>query len=166
VTEQPVALNSFNIFGITPSQLAFTGIVLFEGQLVTVGAADAITVTVKSQLDPSVLLQVTMVVPAGNADPDAGVQVTVPHEPLVEGAVYVTVALHWPAAAVCEISPGQESVQMPGLVLTTVMLKLQVVLPEPSVAVQVTGVVPTEKAEPEGGTHPTTAQFPVALGAV
>lgn len=44
------------------------------------------TVTSKLQLSPTEGVQVTVVVPIGKKDPDAGEQVTVPHAPLVVGA--------------------------------------------------------------------------------
>ena len=45
-----------------------------------------VTVTSKLQLSPTEGVQVTVVVPIGKKDPDAGEQVTVPHAPLVDGA--------------------------------------------------------------------------------
>jgi hypothetical protein len=44
------------------------------------------TVTVKLQLGPAVVMQVTVVVPAGKNEPEAGEQVTVPQLPVVLGA--------------------------------------------------------------------------------
>jgi hypothetical protein len=44
------------------------------------------TVTVKEQLGPAVVVQVTVVVPTGKNEPEAGEQVTVPHVPVVVGA--------------------------------------------------------------------------------
>ena len=44
------------------------------------------TVTVNEQLEPDVVLQVTVVVPTGKTEPDAGLHVTVPQAPLVVGA--------------------------------------------------------------------------------
>ena len=44
------------------------------------------TVTLKAQLGPAEVLQVTTVVPFGKNEPVDGVQVTVPHEPDVVGA--------------------------------------------------------------------------------
>lgn len=67
-------------------QSAVTRMVLFDAQVVMVGAAAAMTVTVKSQLGPWLLVQVTGVVPTGNVEPDGGLQVTVPQDPVVEGA--------------------------------------------------------------------------------
>lgn len=45
----------------------------------TVGASLSLTVTVNEQLGPAVVLQVIVVVPIANIEPEAGVQVTVPH---------------------------------------------------------------------------------------
>ena len=44
------------------------------------------TVTVKVQLGPAVVVQVTVVVPFGKNEPEAGLQVTVPQVPVVVGA--------------------------------------------------------------------------------
>ena len=68
------------------SQSEFAVTVLSVAQVVIVGAAEATTVTVKLQLGPWLLLQVTGVVPTLNVDPDAGLQVTVPQLPVVVGA--------------------------------------------------------------------------------
>jgi hypothetical protein len=58
--------------------------VIFEQ--VNVGACVSLTVTVKLQLGPSEVVQVTIVVPTEKNEPEAGVQVTVPHMPVVIGA--------------------------------------------------------------------------------
>ena len=68
------------------SQSAFAVRVLSVAQAVIVGAAGAFTVTVKVQLGPWLLVQVTVVVPPWNVEPDAGLQVTVPQFPLVVGS--------------------------------------------------------------------------------
>jgi hypothetical protein len=52
--------------------------VLFEAQVVIVGGDAGFTVTVKEQLGPWLLEQVTTVAPTGNVEPDAGLQDTVP----------------------------------------------------------------------------------------
>ena len=44
------------------------------------------TVTVNEHEGPEVLVQVTVVVPVENNEPEAGEHVTVPHEPEVVGA--------------------------------------------------------------------------------
>jgi hypothetical protein len=51
-----------------------------------VGASVSLTVTLKEQLGPAVVVQFTGVVPIGKNAPEAGVQVTVPHAPVVVGA--------------------------------------------------------------------------------
>jgi hypothetical protein len=45
-----------------------------------------LTVTVKEQLDPWVAVQLTVVVPTGKNEPDAGEHDTTPHVPVVVGA--------------------------------------------------------------------------------
>jgi hypothetical protein len=61
--------------------------VILLGQLI-VGAAESITVTVKLQNPPPVAeLLLTVVVPIGKNEPEAGVLVTVPHVPKASGAV-------------------------------------------------------------------------------
>jgi hypothetical protein len=134
-----------------------------EAQVVIVGGAAGTTVTVKPQLAPAVLLQVTGVAPTGNMEPDAGEHVTVPQTPLVVGSANVTTALHWPAGAFAVISPGQVREQLP-LVTVTLKLQLTVVLDE-SVPVQLTVVVPRGNDEPAAGLQTTVTQFPVVPGA-
>ena len=58
--------------------------VTFAGQVI-VGGCVSFTVTVKVQEGPAVAVQVTVVVPFGKKEPEAGVQFTVPHEPVVVG---------------------------------------------------------------------------------
>ena len=58
---------------------------MFAGH-VTVGACVSVTVTVNEQLGPAVVVQLTVVVPTGKLDPEAGVHVTVPQLPVVVGA--------------------------------------------------------------------------------
>jgi hypothetical protein len=61
-------------------------VVMFAGH-VTVGGCVSLTVTLNEQLPPPLLdVQVTVVVPLGKKDPDAGLQVTVPQLPLDVGA--------------------------------------------------------------------------------
>lgn len=50
------------------------------------GGAISITVTLKLQPGPPATPHVTVVVPTGNKPPDAGVQVTGPHDPVSVGA--------------------------------------------------------------------------------
>jgi hypothetical protein len=86
VTEQPVVTTSPTRFGMAASQFALTATVLFEAQVVIVGADGEFTVTLNVQLEPWLLLQVTGVVPAWNVEPDAGLHVTVPQGPFVVGS--------------------------------------------------------------------------------
>ncbi len=53
---------------------------------VIVGGCVSLTVTVKVHIAPEVSEHVTVVVPTGKNEPDAGVHVTVPHGPDVVGA--------------------------------------------------------------------------------
>lgn len=63
------------------------GTVMFAGQVIT-GACVSLTVTVKVVKPPPLpLTQLTVVVPFGKVEPDAGVQVTCPQVPLVVGAL-------------------------------------------------------------------------------
>ena len=55
----------------------------------------SLTLTVKVQVGPADEVHVTVVVPTGKNDPDAGEQLIVPQVPLDVGAGYVTTAPHW-----------------------------------------------------------------------
>jgi hypothetical protein len=68
------------------SQFEFAVSVLSVAQVVMVGGVDATTVTVKVQLGPWLLVQVTSVAPDWNVEPDGGSHVTVPQLPLVVAA--------------------------------------------------------------------------------
>jgi hypothetical protein len=123
-------------------------------------------VTVKLQEavlpEVSVAVQVTVVVPSGKVDPDGGLQTTVatPQLSVATGAK-VTTAGH--AALVM----GAGQVIFGGSVSTTVTVKLHVaVLPDVSVAVQRTVVVPLAKIEPEGGTQTTVTPGQLSLAVV
>lgn len=59
--------------------------VMLAGQVIE-GGCVSLTVTVKVQLGPEVVVQVTVVVPFGKNDPEAGEQVMVPQVPVVVGA--------------------------------------------------------------------------------
>ena len=61
------------------------GTVIGAGQFAT-GACVSLTVTVNEHVGPLVVEQLTVVVPTAKNDPDAGVHVTVPHIPVVDGA--------------------------------------------------------------------------------
>ena len=71
---------------MTPSQFESTGTDVFEAQVVITGAAVGTTVTKNSQLGPPLTVHATVVVPAGNVEPDGGLHVTLPQVPLVVGA--------------------------------------------------------------------------------
>ncbi len=58
--------------------------VILEGQVI-VGAWVSLTVTVNVQLGPAVEVAVTVVVPTGKNEPDAGDETTVPQSPVVVG---------------------------------------------------------------------------------
>ena len=111
----------------------------------------------------SVFVQVTVVVPCGNVDPDAGVQTVVAPGQLSEavGAGKVPVALVVSAAPVTVWFAGH--VIVGGWVSLTVTVNVQLV--GPSVAEQVTVVVPTGKNEPDAGEHVTVPQLPLVVGA-
>jgi len=63
--------------GISAWQLALAETVVPAGQ-VTVGGVLSTTLTVNEQLGPAAGVQVTVVVPTGKNEPDAGVHVTGP----------------------------------------------------------------------------------------
>jgi hypothetical protein len=65
-----------------------------------------LTVTVNVQLDPCVVLHVTVVVPTGKKEPEAGEQATAPQVPVVVGAK-LTTAPHWFGSFACVMFAGQ-----------------------------------------------------------
>jgi hypothetical protein len=134
-----------------------------SGQVI-IGGWVSLTVTVKAQLGPAVVEQVTVVTPFWKVEPDSGLQVTVPHIPVVVGAEYVATAVHTPAAASTTTLDGQVIVQG---VTVTVNEQLPV-LALVSVAVQVTVVVPTPKQFPDAGKQLTVGlgQLSLAVGVV
>src|SRR5438132_13533662 len=86
----------------------------------TRGGVLSTTVIVKEQLGPAPVVQVTLVVPTANSDPEAGAQLTVPQVPEVVGEKLTTVP-H--ATAFGEVaankSAGQVIVQTaPGVTVT------------------------------------------------
>jgi hypothetical protein len=118
-------------------------------------------------LAASVAVQVTVVVPSAKVDPEAGAHTTLatPHASVASGVAKPTSAVHCPGAALTGMLLGHV---IDGAVTSaTVTVKVHVAaLPPPSVAVQVTVVVPTGKVEPDAGTHATVAvpQSSVAVG--
>jgi hypothetical protein len=113
----------------------------------------------------SVAVLFTVVVPTGNAEPLEGVLIMVETPQLsVAVTVNVTLLVHWPAAALTVMLAGQT--MLGGWLSLTVTVKLQVlVLPWISVAVLLTVVVPTGKADPLAGllTMLWIAQLSVAV---
>jgi len=94
------------------------GCVMFAGHA-TVGACASLIVTVNVHVpsglfgDPSAAVHVTIVVPTGKVDPDAGTQVTVtgPGQLSVPvGVVYVTSLEHCPPVVGCVMFAGHETV--------------------------------------------------------
>jgi hypothetical protein len=142
---------------------------MLAGQVIE-GGCVSLTVTVNEQVavlpDASVAAQVTVVTPLLNAEPEAGLQLIVaPGQLSLAVAVNMTTAVHTPESVVVVILPGQTAV---GASLSlTVTVNMQVdVLPDASVAVQVTVVVPLANAEPDAGVHDvvTPKQLSIAVG--
>src|ERR1041385_184488 len=123
------------------------------GQPVITGASSSLTVTVNVQVEllaPSVAVQVTVVVPTGKVSPGLWSQFsgTVPAQLSVAvGAVQLTTAPHRALSVSWEMLFGQPLISG-GSSSLTVTVKVQVELLAPSVAVQVTVVVPTGKVSP------------------
>ena len=117
------------------------------------------TVTVNEQLVelPQVSLaeQVTVVVPTGKVLPLGGLQLTNGGglQPPVAELVKNTVAPFGPVATVARFDEQVRTIPLVGGL--TVTVKLQFVLPQGSLAVQVTVVVPIGKVLPLGGLHDT-----------
>ena len=116
----------------------------------------------------SIALHETVVVPFGKTEPEAGVhEVVTPGQLSFAVVVKLTIAVQTPASVDCVILAGQVSVG--GVTSLTVTEKVQeVVLPMPSVAVQVTLVAPFGKAYPGAGLQTvfTVEQLSVAVGGV
>jgi uncharacterized membrane protein YeiB len=74
-------------------------------------AVAGFTVIVNVQDGPVVLFTVTVVVPNGKTLPDAGEDVTVPHEPEVWNGPKLTMAPHCPGSLDTTISSGQVTEQ-------------------------------------------------------
>ena len=122
--------------------------------------------------DESVAVQVTVVVPLLKADPDEGEQATVGagvQLSVAVGGVKVTTAVQTFGSVLFVMFAGQAPI-VGGWLSLTVTVKLQEpVLPEDSVAVQVTVVVPLLKVEPDAGEQTTVGagvQLSVAVGGV
>jgi len=149
-------------------QLAVPAVVKLAGQVIT-GGWVSLTVTVKVQLAIGIV-QVTVVVPFGKNEPDAGEHVAggelLEQFPLTVGAGYVTTAPHWLGSFDLVMFAGH--VMVGGCVLFTVTVNVHVaVLPEESATLQLTVVVPTGKKDPEAGEQPgvpTPGQLSLAVG--
>jgi hypothetical protein len=128
------------------------------------GAWVSLTVTVNEQLGPAVV-QVTVVVPFGKNDPDAGEQATVPQPPPVVVGANVTTAPHWFGSLPLVMFAGQVIVHG----FCTVILNVQLPwLFDVSVTVHVTVVIPTGKHVPDAGVQLTglgpSGQLSLPLG--
>jgi hypothetical protein len=146
------------------------------GQVIT-GRSLSWTATLNEQLaDPALFtaVQVTTVVPTGKAEgelttaPEAVLQVTVGAGLPVTVGENETLALHCPGALGTTMLAGQVMVgAVPAVLELTVTENVHwVALPERSVAVQFTGVVPSGNAVPEAGVQTTVApeQLSAATG--
>jgi hypothetical protein len=129
--------------------------VMFDGTVTTGGVS--VTVIVKLAVPvlvcSSVAEQFTVVVPSGNVEPDAGVQVTgsVPSTTSVALAVNVTAA---PLGLVACVVMFDGTATTGGVVSVTVTVKVPLaVLRAASVAVQVTAVVAIANTLSEAGVH-------------
>jgi hypothetical protein len=126
----------------------------FGGQTI-VGGSQSFTVTVNVQLDvlpeASVAVTVTVEVPTGKAEPEAGLATTLkPAQLSVPVATKFTTAEHWPGALHTVTLAGHCTVGFSQSFTVTVKEHCWL-LPEASVAVTTTVVVPIGKVEPEAG---------------
>src|SRR5436309_12194555 len=134
------------------------------GQL-SVGGSESVTVKVNVQLellpDASVAVQTTLVVPFGKLEPDGGThRIEPPGQLSVKLAKKLTLLAHWPVAVLTALLPAQRG--RGRSVSVTVSEKLQLeLLPDASVAVHNTLVVPLGKLDPDAGAH--TMEPPVQL---
>jgi hypothetical protein len=139
---------------------------------VITGASESLMATVNEQLavlpEVSVAVQFTVLVPLANVEPEAGVQTRLSTEQLsLAVAAYVTlVFVQWPASAFATMLDGQAIDGAAESRTVTVNEQLRV-LPELSVAVQVTVLVPLANVEPDDGTQLTDdpAQLSPNVGA-
>jgi hypothetical protein len=119
------------------------------------GAFVSCTTTAKLQPavlpEASVAVQLTVFVPFANGEPLEGVQITpTPGQLSVAAGTNVTMAVHWPGSVLLTMLAGQTSAGFSVSLTTTEKLQ-PVALPDASVAVQLTELVPFAKVEPEGG---------------
>jgi hypothetical protein len=85
---------------------------MLAGQVI-VGGCVSFTVTVNEHEAGEGSVQLTVVTPTEKNEPEGGMQVTVPHDPVVSTGGYVTFAPHWFVVFDAVTSPGQTSVQAP-----------------------------------------------------
>jgi len=133
------------------------------GQVIVGAVVSAATVTTKEHIEElpeaSVAVQVTVVVPSANTEPEGGEQTTLGVGSQASVAIAEKLTTSPPSLAqVTRMSAGQV---IEGAVVsaTTVTSKEHIEeLPEASVAVQLTVVVPTANTEPEGGEQTTLGE--------
>jgi hypothetical protein len=128
-----------------------------------------VTVTVKLQLavlpDSSVAVQVTVLVPTSNRDPDGGSHITEATAQLsvVPGVLKSTLATPEPTGVSAVVmSDGHDITGGVSSPPVTVTVKLHGL---PSSPPQVTVVMPLGKVEPDGGEQTIVPQLPVLEGA-
>jgi hypothetical protein len=132
--------------------------VMFAGQEMNNGASASFTVIVNEQIAifpaASVAVYVIFVTPIGKTDPFAGPAVCITVTPaqlsLAVGVIQLTTALHDPGLFEVIIFNGQVTNVGFWLSVTVTVNEQVAVLPPASVAVKLTGVVPTGNNEPEG----------------
>src|SRR5262245_30306464 len=129
---------------------------IFAGHVID-GGCVSFTVTLNEHVavlpEESVAVHVTVLAPFGKTDPDGGLHTTDETRQLSEAvAVKLATAEDKPGAAGRLMFAGH--VMDGGCVSFTVTVNEQVaVLPDPSVAVQLTLVTPFGKVDPDGGVH-------------
>jgi hypothetical protein len=156
-----------------PAELVAVAVMPVGVPTITGAASFTVTVNVVGiALSPaaSCALQVTVVIPIGNVEPDAGMQDTasVPSTKSVAvGEVYATAV---PNALVAVIPVMSDEAPITGAASLTVTVNVvDAVFSYGSVAVQVTVVVPIANVEPDVGEQDTGTDAPyssVAVGAV
>lgn len=134
---------------------------MLEGQEPIKGVSLMVTVNEHDDVPHELVAeQFTVEVPVGNAEPDAGVQVTAgAGAPVADGGVKVAMC-----ESHCVILTGHEPITGVSLIVT---VNVHPLLPQIFVAVHVTVVVPVANVEPETGEQLTEgAGVPVAVGLV
>jgi hypothetical protein len=119
-----------------------------------------LTITLKVHVvvfpEASVETDVTVVVPIGNSEPEAGVDITDAEQLSVVPTEKFTIAPHVAGSEFTVISAGQV---IPGdsLSITAISKEQLEVFPAASVAVELTVVCPTGNTDPEAGVLTTVA---------